>query len=221
MSSPSGKFISIDDANRESVTGLNDGGTTSDSSKGGNDSIGGPEDTRIEAEYVEPASIPIADYGTDTGDSPRRTKRGTIDRRTKAGRQGSTVSPSVGFEGLSIKDLLIGIHAFGASISGIEELEIDETEGKKLGDAVEELSKIYGKTINPKTAAWVNFAAAAGVVYGPRIIAYRARMESETKAAPATAPKPGPQPVNKKPAEKPLPQFPTPSDFWSESLAGY
>jgi hypothetical protein len=220
MSSATGKFIDITDANREPTTQRDDGENRGDTRESDRPTIGGPEDSRIEAEFIEPASIPIGGIG-DT--EPRRTKRGTVDRRTKAGRGTEKVSSAVGLEGLSIKDLLIGIHAFGASISGIEELEIDEAEGKKLGDAVEELSRIYGKTISPKTMAWTNFAAALGVVYGPRIMAYRVRMEKE-QAMGNTAPKPGPQPVPRNrqdtpPAPGPLP---TPSEFYgNESLGAY
>jgi hypothetical protein len=114
-------------------------------------------------------------------------------------------------------------------------LEIDEAEGKKLGDAVEELGKIYGHTINPKTAAWVNFAAAAGVVYGPRFVAYRERMKRESAEKPKTA-----AATNLRPTTNAAPdleaavrrhsasnaaragnEIPNPSQFWNEPLEGW
>jgi hypothetical protein len=219
MSSEIGKLINFDTDGKSGNKSDNDGSEGDSSS-----TIRPPERVAPSFEYepIEPGAVRIDSLDSDGG--TRRTKSGKIDRRTLRGKK--EVSPAVGVDGISIKDLLIGIHAFGASITGIEELEIDDTEGKKLGDAVEELGKIYGKTINPKTAAWVNFAAACGVVYGPRFVAYRERMKKET-AEKKSLPRVGPQPApiqRTPPAQAPPAkgnEFPTPSQYWSEVAEGW
>ena len=215
MSRATGQFIDFDDA-RKSDTEPDSSGSAGDQIKSGD--IGAPEpDHGIESEFIEPSTIRIdADP-----DGPKRTRDGRIDGRTKQARA-TRQTKSSDLDGLSIKDLLIGIHAFGASMTGIPELEIDEAEGKKLGDAVTTLSGIYGHTISPKTAAWVNFAAACGVIYGPRFIAYNERVKAEKASKPS---KPGPVVVNRPPPTSGPPpkadQFPTPSQMWGEPLEGF
>jgi hypothetical protein len=220
MSSGANKFVSIDDANRESSSESDTSRSGRNQSESSTDRIGAPEPPEpIEAEYIDPTAVPI-------GNEPRRTRDGRIDGRTKSGRaRREKVSQTVGVEGLTIKDLLIGIHSMAAGLTGIPECEIDENEAKKLGDSLEELGKIYGKSISPKALAWTNFSAALGVVYGPRFVAYQARIKEE-KAA-----KPGPKIVQNVNATQRVPptnapppkadQHPTPSQFWSEPYEGF
>lgn len=109
-----------------------------------------------------------------------------------------------------------------AQATGIKEFELDEEESQKLGDCITDLSAIYGKTFSPKTAAWINLCGAMGLIYGPRIGAYRMRLEQEAK----TKPKPvtGPRVVQNLPANPPPQvkpdQLPTPSQLWQEPAAG-
>jgi hypothetical protein len=224
MSDKTGKFFDV--IAGEPDTKPDTSGSDVDKGQGGE--IGGPEPEReIEFEYIEPSAIRI---DGDPGE-PKRTRTGRIDGRSKQARA-ARKTESRDIEGLSIKDLLIGIHAFGASITGVEELEIDEAEGKKLGDAVTQLSSIYGHTISPKTAAWVNFASACGVIYGPRFIAYNARMKNEKAAKPGPVGVP-PNKTGPAPAGRPTPlpggpmnnttapRFPNPTEVWNEALEGW
>lgn len=209
MSGKTDEPVNID-ANRKPDVGTDSERARGDQSSHNDDGIAPPE-PRIQLEYepIEPGAVRIDSDGAGT----RRTKTGRIDRRTRAGRTGSTEEKVSGdLSGLSIKDLLIGIHSMGAAFLGIEELEIDETEAKKMGDALTELGNVYGKTISPKTMAWTNLAAACGMVYGPRIVAYRERLKHEPK-------KVGPQKVPsgqtgaRTAASSPGPIMPTPSDM--------
>ena len=152
-----------------------------------------------EYEPIEPGVERIDTAGNDTaGTGGRRTKSGRIDRRTRAGRTGTPpekeVSGNLGK--LSIQELLMGIHSMGAFFLGIEELELDDQEAKKMGEAVTELGNVYGKSISPKTMAWANLASVCGMVYGSRLIAYRHRINS----MPKPVIQPGPQKVPPRPA---------------------
>ena len=213
MSTAVGKFID----ERESDTESNSSGPGGDQSG----TIAPPEagGREPEFEYIEPSTVRIdADP-----DEPKRTRDGRIDGRSKQARQ-NRQKVSGDLKGLSIKDLLIGIHSMGAALTGIEELELDDEEAKKLADATQELGNIYGHSISPKTMAWTNFAAACGVVYGPRIIAYRERIKQEKAKNPALPTKPGPVPVANKQAPGPSPKvdpFPTPTQMWPEAFEGF
>lgn len=94
---------------------------------------------------------------------------------------------------------MVGIHAMLAGMTKVEELQIDATEGKKLGDAVNTVLQQYNHVINPKMAAWVNLGMVSAAVYGPRYMAVKLRHETE-KQKPRVVEMPAPFP------EPPVPQ---------------
>jgi hypothetical protein len=70
----------------------------------------------------------------------------------------------------------------GAAILSTPEIELDRDESKKLGDAIKDVGRHYAMILDPKWVAIANLGAVAGFVYGPRIIAYRARRKAEKEA---------------------------------------
>lgn len=141
-------------------------------------------------EAIEPDTEPIAGNGTGTG--PRRTRSGRIDRRTRAGRSGNIAGSSpeaekesvhLGSGKIDLASAICGIHSFLAEISGIEELEIDDTESKLLADATTELGKQYNVYFDPKKVAMFNFVAACGKVYVPRVIAIKNNAKKKKQPA--------------------------------------
>ena len=113
MPDETGKFFEL--PNGKPDTKRDPSGSEGDQNKSGE--IGGPEPERsIEFEYIEPSALRI----DGDGDTPKRTRDGKLDGRSKQARA-ARKTESRDLEGISIKDLLIGIHAFGASMTGIEE----------------------------------------------------------------------------------------------------
>lgn len=58
-------------------------------------------------------------------------------------------------------------------------------EAEALAQAIATVSEHYDVTgvIPPETAAWLNLAQVAGLIYGPRLFAVRARKAAERAAA--------------------------------------
>jgi hypothetical protein len=112
------------------------------------------------------ASDPAIDPDTGKRKSGRPRKDGTNSARTAASKQ-STKEVSA-----DLTSILLSVHFMLAKLTNVAELELEEDEAKKLGDAVARVNKEFGVQImSPKTAALVNLAMVGGAVYGPRAIA--------------------------------------------------
>jgi hypothetical protein len=114
---------------------------------------------------IEPATITIEpeqfEGGKRRGGRPKGSKNATGKQSTKEVSQ-------------DLSGLLLSAHSMLAALIKTPELEIDEAEAKRLGDAVARVNREFGVQImSPKTAAVVNLIMAAGTVYGPRIIAVK------------------------------------------------
>jgi hypothetical protein len=115
---------------------------------------------------IEPATITIEPEQFEGGKRrgggrPKGSKNATGKQSTKEVSQ-------------DLSGLLLSAHAMLAAIVKTPELEIDEAEAKRLGDAVARVNREFGVQImSPKTAAVVNLIMAAGTVYGPRVIAMK------------------------------------------------
>lgn len=69
-----------------------------------------------------------------------------------------------------------------AAATGISELEIEESEAKKISDAIGRVNEYYGGFVLPeKYMVWGQFTMAMCAVYGPRAIAYSVRLRDESK----------------------------------------
>lgn len=148
----------------------------------------------------DPADSIRIDTGSGDGDSAgsaRRTKSGRIDRRTRAGRAGSTqatekISPVV----VDLSTLLFAFHETASTLLSIEELSIDESEADKLSEKIKKVSAFYPNTgLPPKVMAWLELGAACTMIYGTRIKAYTLRKSKEPKE-----PKPSKQQTQAAPA---------------------
>jgi hypothetical protein len=102
---------------------------------------------------------------------------------------------------------LLSVHAVAASSLHIPELDLDKVEAANLAEAVAEVARHYPTTIDPKVLAWVNLTMVAGMVYGPRFWAIRAR----TKQRPSR-PRQGQQNRGPSSAENPSPAAPMGDD---------
>lgn len=129
----------------------------------------------------------IADGEGSTGSAPdgEKKRRG---RPRGSGSKGpaprvSARSTALGVDGTS--EILLGIHFMLAKMTKVEELELDETEARKLSVAITRVSALYNYVPAEKTIAWVALVTAAGQVYGPRIAAVKMRIDMNKKPAPA------------------------------------
>lgn len=66
-----------------------------------------------------------------------------------------------------------------AAATGVAEFEIEDAEAKRMADAAKRVADLYDTVVSEKTLAWSNLGAAAAMVYGTRIFAYRARRTAE------------------------------------------
>lgn len=179
-------------------------------------------------------TIDTAEFAAGAGDTagdagePRRTRSGRIDRRTKAGRTGSTAgaeeTPSksaLGLDSLSLTDLLYSIHMMGAKIIA-EEFELEKAEAEKLSKAIQQVGKHYAMDFDPKKVAIANLCAVAGSIYVPRIIAAtikRKKGPAEVRPISQPAPKQAPlaqAPNPQKDKVQNEPRITVPSDLWAE-----
>lgn len=91
-----------------------------------------------------------------------------------------------------------------AQATNTPELKISKEEAKMLGDAVKDLGSVYGHTVNPKVAAWIQLSIVCGTVYGTRIAAMQMNAATKRKKGTLhTMPPP-------EPAAPPAPTPPTP-----------
>lgn len=133
-----------------------------------------------EFELVEPASVsPIG-----AGDPEPRKRKPRSDAGVKRGQSQKTEGQGAvaAVSSLHLTDLLYSIH-LGLSKVVVPELELSREESKRLADAAAEVGKHYALTFDPKKVAIANLIGAAGLIYGSRVIAYRARKMAEKREA--------------------------------------
>lgn len=230
MPQPTGKFIDRDE-NGKSDTGAGAGFSAADPAATGSTSSAGGDFIRGNPEPEGPDTVKLNPAGPTVG--PRRNRDGRIDGRTRAARGGGDTAPTptakgpLNLEKLSVKELLLDIHAMAAAFLKIEEFDLSEEEGKRYSERIEELLRLYpNNVVNPKAVAWCALLATAGGIYSTRYAAYKLRMENEKSnpapppvqrtATPQTQPIQGAQPLNGKAASHPEASFLTPSQFWPE-----
>jgi hypothetical protein len=75
---------------------------------------------------------------------------------------------------------MFSAHLMLAALCKVEELKLDETEAKRLGEAVAKVNAEFGGiVISPKTAAVMELVMAGCTIYGPRAVAYSVRIKKE------------------------------------------
>ena len=139
------------------------------------------------------SGIPIIEPATLSGEpdsEPQPRKRG----RPKGSRNSGTTARAQKETGQTVSDCLLTIHWMLAKLTKIEQLELDPTEAKKLGEALARVESFYtDKMISEKTMAWINLGAVAGAVYGPRIMAIDLSSSKNGKAKTVEMPTPSVQ----------------------------
>lgn len=83
----------------------------------------------------------------------------------------------------------------GAQILKIPEIQLSEAEAKKLDAAIIDVMRFYTDVeISPVVQAWLNLAMVAGVLYGPRVMAYNIRTKKAPTIQATSAARPQPVP---------------------------
>lgn len=142
---------------------------------------GSSEPSRVSGfEFVSPADLGSAPG--DSGSGRRGRPRGSKNRP----RDGSseTKAPSNLIE--SLESLLLSVHLMGAAFLDMEELALDQSEAKRISQALTKVAEFYPVSISPKRLALAELGIVMAGVYGPRAVAIY-------KRAPKS--KPGPQRV--------------------------
>ena len=108
-------------------------------------------------------------------------------------------------ENLDLKSLIYSAHLALAAIIDTPELEIDESEAKKLQDAILRMQKVYPTLgLSEKQMAWGNLICAASGVYVPRVVAiYKRGQMQPQELKQAKQPTPIRQPVESAPLTNP------------------
>lgn len=154
---------------------------------GNSDLPNGSEGTAVIVDDDSGNVIPVVEPATIVGEpdpadaSPR--KRG----RPRGSRNAATTAKQTKQTGSDLTALLMSLHMMGSALLKIDELELDETEARKLGEAIARVNALYDVPIlSEKQMAWVNLATTGCAVYGPRLMAYKLRMKTETGKKPVT-----------------------------------
>lgn len=78
---------------------------------------------------------------------------------------------------------LVGLHQFAALATGLQELVISEKEGQMLAKGVNAVADEYGLSLSGKTGAALQLIAAAAMIYVPRGLMIKARVEKARREA--------------------------------------
>jgi hypothetical protein len=201
------------DANGDKPSALpSDGASiTTDKHEGGN-----PQPERIGGfEVYSPSDLRFDDSSGRSG-GKRGRPRGSKNRAADA----QKTSQSNLIE--SVESLLLSTHFMLAKLCDVPELELDETEAKRLSEAFKKVAEFYPVGLSPKRLAWTEFCIAAGTVYGPRVVTiYKKKpkpapvrvMPQQPQQAQTGSPgSPGPRPNNAAAANGPR----VPSEMWGQ-----
>lgn len=139
------------------------------------------DDTGQVIPVVEPATIIGEPDQADNAPRKRGRPRGSRNVTTTAKQTKQTSSDLTG--------LLMGLHMMGAELLKIQELNLDESEAKRIAEALARLQSLYDMPVlTEKQMAWSNLVMACFAVYGTRIAAYKLRIKNEAAAAKAAGP---------------------------------
>jgi len=75
-----------------------------------------------------------------------------------------------------------GLHAMAAIVTGIPELMIDEQEGELLANALNAVAEEYGLSISGKTGAAIQLFGACAMIYAPRLLLLKKRIDQQRMA---------------------------------------
>lgn len=108
----------------------------------------------------------------------KRKSGGNNEGRTTASPRSKTKADhSASIDALT--NTLLIVHAGLASVTKIEELSLEPTEGKVLAQALANVLAEFDIQPDPKVQAIVGLIVAGGSIYGPRMYLYQERMKRE------------------------------------------
>lgn len=135
----------------------------------------------------EPASS--AGTGGEPTGRGRGRPRGSKNARPSEVKQESSLNVN------GIEKILYSLHAMGASLFAIPELEITEDEARRISKAIAGVSEQYKVMIDPRRAAQIDLVRELGTIYGSRAIAFYLRKKAENAKPINAAPqRPAPAP---------------------------
>ena len=82
----------------------------------------------------------------------------------------------------NLTKLLLSCHQMLAALAGIPELLLTQDEAAQMGAAIHDVEVLYADSIlSPEITAWSNLALTSVMVYWPRYVAIKRRVEKEAK----------------------------------------
>jgi hypothetical protein len=181
-------------ANSGNAGGNNGAENTGAESK---DDLGPPltlDPTTFTGGFTDPVS------GPQTPESNTEPSTGeTVQRRGPGRPRGTGARPKINASG--VEKLLLGIHHTLRTVTGVEELDMNEHEARELASAYADVSEYYPiMNFDPKYAALANFVGVVSLVYGTKLMALKMRHSMNKiprRASPITpAQQPMQNPVN-------------------------
>lgn len=151
------------------IAGNDENGITGDTATAGDGTI------IVEPRDIEPGSG--SDSAAGSSEQPKRRGR-------KPGSKNSAKASALDISGVEL--LLYSTHNMLAALSKTPEIALSKEESNLLATAVVDVSKHYEfmSKVSAEAIAWTNLVQVAALIYGPRIVAFRA---SRKKATPADA----------------------------------
>lgn len=102
------------------------------------------------------------------GEKPSGSKRGRPSKKKGVSFSGDDIS--------TLAKQVTGLHQLAAIATGIPELQITEEEGQMLGMSIANVAQEYDLSLDGKTGALLQLAAACGMIYVPRFLALKKRV---------------------------------------------
>ncbi len=133
------------------------------------------------------------DFTASFAEEPRAastTGKRKYTKRAKPQQPGERQEAPLNING--IEKILFSVHGVLAALTNVPELNLDESEAKKLAKSIEGVTDQYKLTLDPKVAAYIDLASTVSMIYGPRAFSYYLRKKTEG----AQKPQPPVQPRN-------------------------
>lgn len=135
---------------------------------------------------IDPASVEPAGGSGDGGSGGPADPRPSDDKPRKRGRPAGSGARKAAKNPVNvsgIEKLLLSTHGLLAHVAKTPELALDEAEASALAVAIADVSQHYDvlSRVSAEGVAWVNLMQAIGMVYGPRVIAYKMRKTAEKR----------------------------------------
>lgn len=125
--------------------------------------------------------------GRPPGSGKRQQSEGEIPNAVPSDEKaaGAKRGPKKRGKGFSADDLanlskqIQGLHALGAMMTGIPELQLHDKEAEMLAGGVVAVAKEYNLDISGKTGAMIQLAAACAAIYVPRFVVIKNRVAKQ------------------------------------------